>query len=227
MRRHLNVLALLVTGLGALLAHAGTSGAQENPVTAIDIALEPDATMIQHAEAANARLLKVFPKGFALDATHHPHISMLQQYVRTADLDKVYAAAGKVLADEKVTSWNFGLGGIVVEPTDDLLRLQQELIDAVAPFTEKTGTAAAFVTTPEDPEINQPTIDYVAAFVPEATGKQFNPHVTIGIAPQDYLKEMLAEPFDVFTFSPASASVYQLGNFGTARKELKAWDLKP
>ena len=234
------MLALLVTGLGALLAHAGTSGAQENSVTAIDIALEPDATMIQHAQAANARLLKVFPKGFALDATHHPHISMLQQYVRTADLDKVYAAAGKVLADEKVTSWNLkafkyyyipwkdiGLGHRGRALTDDLLRLQQELIDAVAPFTEKTGTAAAFVTTPEDPEINQPTIDYVAAFVPEATGKQFNPHVTIGIAPQDYLKEMLAEPFDVFTFSPASASVYQLGNFGTARKELKAWELKP
>ena len=228
-------LAALFIGFGALLAHTGASGAQENSVTAIDIALEPDATMMQHAEAANARLLKVFPKGFSLDATHRPHISMLQRYVRTADLDKVYAAAGKVLADEKVTSWklkafkyyyipwkDIGLGGIVVEPTDDLLRLQQELIDAVAPFTEKTETAAAFVTTPEDPEINQPTIDYVAAFVPEATGKKFNPHVTLGVAPQDYLKEMLAEPFDVFTFSPASASVYQLGNFGTARKELKA-----
>ena len=180
-------LAALFIGFGALLAHTGASRAQENPVTAIDIALEPDATMIQHAEAANARLLKVFPKGFSLDATHRPHISMLQRYVRTADLDKVYAAAGKVLADEKVTSWklkafkyyyipwkDIGLGGIVVEPTDDLLRLQQELIDAVAPFTEKTGTAAAIVTTAEDPEINQPTIDYVAAFVPEATGKKFN-----------------------------------------------------
>ena len=240
MDRYLNALAALFIGLGALLGYAGASGAQENPVAAIDIALEPDATMIQHAEAANARLLKVFPKGFALDATHHPHISILQRYVRTADLDKVYAAAGRVLVDEKVASWtlkafkyyyipwkDIGLGGIVVEPTDDLLRLQQELIDAVAPFTEKTGTAAAYVTTPEEPEINQPTIDYVAAFVPNETGKNFNPHVTIGVAPQDYLKEMLTEPFDVFTFSPASASVYQLGNFGTARKELKAWDLKP
>jgi hypothetical protein len=228
-------LAALFIGFGALLAHRGASGAQENSITAIDIALEPDATMIQHAEAANARLLNVFPKGFSLDATHRPHISMLQRYVRTADLDKVYAAAGKVLADEKVTSWklkafkyyyipwkDIGLGGIVAEPTDDLLRLQQELIDAIAPFTEKTGTAAAFVTTPEDPEINQPTMDYVAAFVPEATGKKFNPHVTIGVAPQDYLKGMLDEPFDAFTFSPTSASVYQLGNFGTARKELKA-----
>lgn len=157
-------LAALFIGFGALLAHIGAAGAQENPVTAIDIALEPDATMIQHAEAANARLLKVFPKGFSLDATHRPHISMLQRYVRTADLDKVYAAAGKVLADEKATGWklkafkyyyipwkDIGLGGIVVEPTDDLLMLQQELIDAVAPFTQKTGTAAAFVTTPEDP----------------------------------------------------------------------------
>jgi hypothetical protein len=38
---------------------------------------------------------------------------------------------------------------------------------------------------------------------------------------------MVAEPFDAFTFSPAALSVYQLGNFGTARKELKAWELKP
>jgi 2'-5' RNA ligase len=214
--------------------------AEQDLVTAIDILLEPDATMIQHAEAVNARLLKVFPKGFALDATHKPHITILQRYVRTANLDKVYAAAGKVLAKEKVAGWklkafkyyyipdkNLGLAGIVVEPTDDLLKLQQQLIDAVAPLTVKTGTAAAFATTPEDPDISQPTIDYIAAFVPKATGRNFNPHVTVGIASQDYLKEMLAEPFDVFTFSPAGASVYQLGNYGTARKQLETWKLKP
>ena len=170
MRRYLNVLALLVTGLGALLAHAGTSGAQENSVTAIDIALEPDATMIQHAQAANARLLKVFPKGFALDATHHPHISMLQQYVRTADLDKVYDAVSKILTEEKPSTWklkaykyyyipwkDIGLAGIVIEPNDDLIRYQQKLVDAVSPFTVETGTALAFVTTKEDPRsINRP-----------------------------------------------------------------------
>jgi len=63
------------------------SHAQENPVTAIDIAQEPDATMVRQAEADNARLLKVYPEGFALDATHHAHITMLQQFVRTSDLD--------------------------------------------------------------------------------------------------------------------------------------------
>jgi 2'-5' RNA ligase len=213
---------------------------EHNAVTAIDIALEPDATMTQRAEAANARLLKVFPKGFALDATHHPHITILQRYVRTADLDKVYAAVGKVLANEKAAGWklkafkyyyipdkDIGLAGIVVDPTDDLLKLQQTLINVVAPFTVKTGTAAAFVTTPEAPDINDPTIDYVAAFVPRATGKNFNPHVTVGIATQEYLKKMFAEPFAGFMFSTAGASVYHLGNFGTAQKKLKAWELKP
>jgi hypothetical protein len=75
------------------MAQRRASHAQENPVTAIDIALEPDATMAERAHADNARLLKVFPKGFALNATRHAHITMLQQFVRTADLDKVYAAA--------------------------------------------------------------------------------------------------------------------------------------
>jgi len=215
--RYMKVLAALgVLILGSQLGYAETSSAKQNPITAIDIALEPDATMIQHAEAVNARLRKAFPKGFALDATHHPHVSILQRYVHTADLDKVYDAVGKVLADEKAAGWSLkafkyyyipwkdiGLAGIVVEPTDDLLELQQKLIDAVAPFTVETGTAAAFVTTPEDPDVNKPTIDYIAAFVPKATGKNFNPHVTVGIASQDYLKKMLAEPFDVFTFSPA------------------------
>ena len=99
------VLAAIGLGLALVLGFAQGAVAQQDPLTAIDIALEPDATMVQHATAANARLIKSFPKGFSLDTTHHPHISMLQQFVRTADLDKVFAAATTVLAKEKPASW--------------------------------------------------------------------------------------------------------------------------
>jgi hypothetical protein len=211
---------------------------EQEPVTAIDILLEPDATMLKHAEAANARLLKVYPKGFALDALHRPHITLLQRYVRTADLDKVYAAADDVLTSGKVTDWklkafkyyyipnkDIGLAGIVIKPTADLLKLQQELIEVVAPYTVDTRTAAAFATAPGNSDIQPALIDYVAAFVPKYSGEHFNPHVTIGVASQDYLKGMLAEPFAEFTFSPAGASIYQLGSYGTAMKKLNAWDL--
>jgi len=241
MHRHFTGLAALcISLLVSLTAGAPPAGADEpGSVTAIDILLDPDATMVEHAVADNERLRKSFPKGFALGKEHRPHISVLQRYVRTADLDKVYDAVGKVLAEEKPTSWklkaykyyyipwkDLGLAGIVIEPTEDLIRYQQKPIDAVTPFTVKTGSASAFVTTKEDPDINQPTIDYVAAFVPDETGKKYNPHVTIGIASQDYLKKMLDETFEAFTFSPAKASVYHLGDFGTARKLLHNWELK-
>jgi 2'-5' RNA ligase len=238
MRKHSKYCLALCFGLATLLVYAVPSNAQQNPVTAIDVALEPDATMIQHAQADNARLLRAFPKGFALDATHHAHVTMLQQFVRTADLDKVYAAAGKALAGEKPTTWKLkaykyyyipsppvGLAGIVVEPTEELLGLQQKLIDAIEPFTTKNGTPAAFMSTEDGRDIQQSLIEYVADFVAIAAGKKFNPHVTIGVGTEAYLNEMLAQPFQAFTFSPASASVYQLGSFGTARKELKALDL--
>jgi hypothetical protein len=58
------------------------------------------------------------------------------------------------------------------------------------------------------------------------SGENFNPHVSTGVAPREYLDKMLAEPFESFFFSPAGAAVYQLGPFGTAAKELKEWDLK-
>jgi len=212
--------------------HAGMTASQ---VTAIDVALEPDDTMVRHAKAANAVLLQNFAEGFSLDPTHHPHVSIFAGFVPTADLPKVYAAAAEILAKENYTSWKLtafkyyyiplgpiGLGGIVVEPTDDLLRLQQELIDAVGPYTVKSATAAAFYTTPAEPDIHPSVIDYIAAFR-EHAGKNFSPHVTIGVGTTAFLDAMLAEPFTSFTFSPVSASVYQFGDFGAARNKLKSF----
>jgi hypothetical protein len=240
MHDHLQVFTAIGLGLGLAVAVVQGAVAQQNPVTAIDIALEPDATMIQHAMAANARLLKAFPKGFALDATHHPHISMLQQFVRTEDLYKVFAAADGVMAKAKPTAWTLkafkyyyipappiGVAGIVIEPTDELHRLQDELIKAVAPYTVNTGTPAAFFSDEGGHDIQGALISYVANFVKDAAGKHFNPHVTIGVGTETYLNKMLVEPFVSFTFSPAGASVYQLGSFGTARKELRALMLTP
>jgi hypothetical protein len=236
---------LMMGALACALALPAGNTQAETPakaeaVTAIDILLLPDATMLKHAEATNARLRNVYPKGFALDASHHPHVTLVQRFVLTENLDKVYAAVGKVFASANVTGLKLeafryyympdkalGLSGIVVKPTPELLKLEQQVIDAVTQFAVKTGTSAAFVTTPEDPEVLPALIDYVATFVPKASGEHYHPHVTTGLAPRDYLDKMLAQPSERFTFSPAGAAVYQLGQFGTASTKLKKWDLKP
>jgi hypothetical protein len=217
------------------------AAAATSPVTAIDILLEPDDTMLAHCRASNARLLAADPEGFALDDAHRPHITLVQRFVRTADLDKVYAAAGKVFAAAhldtmKLEAFKYyyapippdaGVAGIVARPTVELLRLQQEVIAAVAPFTVDSGSPDAFATSHHDPVLDGALIQYVSTFVPKQSGEHFNPHVSTGVAPRAYLDAMLAEPFEPFTFAPAGAAVYQLGAFGTAAKKLEEWNPKP
>jgi hypothetical protein len=224
----------------ATLDNEGLSSTAQNPITAVDIVLEPDETMIQHAQAANSALRKNFPKGFALGDGHAPHISVIGGYFYTANLDEVLAAASKALASVKVKSWKLkafkyyyipleeiGLGGILVEPTADLIRLQVELFVAIGKFIApgSSGTAAAFATTPQNPDINQATLDAVATYFAEHRGELYSPHVTIGVGTVDYLDALLAAPFPAFTFSVAGASAYQFGNFGTAAKELHSFNL--
>jgi len=210
-------------------------------ITAIDILLQPDATMLKQAATNNARLLKEFPKGFALDAMHTPHITMLQCFVRTVDLDKLYAAEEKVFTAANVNSMKLdafklyyipaggglGVAGICAKPSPELLKLQADIISAAKPFNLRGGPIGAFTAGHDNPAIDAALIQYVSAFEQIGTGAKFNPHVSTGIAPTTYLDQMIAEPFESFKFSPVGAAVYQLGPFGTAAKKLKVWDLKP
>ena|SRR5580704_3960391 len=231
----------IVFGLGTQAASAQPAqGGGQPVVTAIDIALEPDATMLRHASALNARLRGNFAKGYTLDATHRPHVTVLQRYVRTADLPKVYAAVRKIRTEYNMAAWKFeafkidhavwsGLAVTVIlaKPPQKVIEAQQQLIDTIAPYTVKTGTAAAFATTPAEPDINASTLEYVTAFVPKSTGKNYIAHVTCGVASVAFVKQLETEPFSTFTFSPVAISVYQLGNFGTARKKLEYWSFAP
>jgi 2'-5' RNA ligase len=230
-------------GVALLLGLPGNAarGRSDEPskVIAINVALDPDDMMLERAKAANERLRNAFRKGYSLDESRRPHVTCLQCFVKTADLDKLYAALDKVMAVEKpsalkmkatkyyyLPAGDMGLAGIVIEPTEDIVRFQKKVIDAVGPFTAETGDKAAFFTTKEDPDLEPSLIDYVKGYVSKASGKGFNPHVTIGLAKRDYLDAMLMEKFEGFTFSPAGLSVYQLGNYGTARKQLKGWKSK-
>jgi hypothetical protein len=211
---------------------------EPSSVTAINILLEPDAAMTARGVADNARLREVFPQGFALDATHRPHLTLLQRFVRTAELDRVYAAAAKALADVDLLSLRFeavkyyyipggpiGLAGIVVKTPPGLADVQRALIEAVAPYSASIGFPEAFHVAPGDAPVDAQTIAYVAGFVPNASGDNFKLHLTTGIGPRDHLDRLLAAPFEPFTFSASGAAVYQLGHYGTARKKLHAFGL--
>jgi len=210
-------------------------------LTAIDVLIDPDEAMVSRAKAVNVRMLESMSSGFALDEHHRPHITTLQRYVRSADLDQVFDAVGDVLRTVdagglRLTAVGLfhmtsdaipglGLGMIEVKLPPEVLDLQARLIDALGPFTEGGGTAEAYVRTEAEPDINQDTIDYIENYVPEHSGHNYHAHVTVGLAKLDDLETIEAEAFESLTFSPAGLSIYQLGNNGTAAKHLKSWTI--
>lgn len=207
-------------------------------LVAIDILLEPDSTMADRARAENARLRKDYPEGFALDATHAPHISVLQCYVRTSDLDRVFsvleqaARARKPEGMELTTTGYFtysskegvGLAVIAVALTPELREYQRTLINAVRPFMMSNGTAAAFVPNENGDPIGGTTVADIETYISHS-GDHYRPHVTIGLGHEALLRKMMAAPFTPFKFKVQNAAVYHLGDFGTARK--KIWSSAP
>jgi hypothetical protein len=215
------------------------SPAGKSDVTAVDILLLPDATMVQRAAANNARLVKEYPKSFTLDESHTPHITMLQCFVRTADLEKLFAAVEQVIAAANVTAMKLeafkfyysptgatGVAGICARPTPEILSLQADIIAAAKPLMQPAASITAFTAPHDNPATDAAIIQYVSTYVPKMSGDNFNPHVSTGVASKEYLDTMLAEPFEPFGFSPAGAAVYQLGPYGTAAKKLKEWSLR-
>ena len=112
------------------------------------------------------------------------------------------------------------LAGITLLPTPELLKYQQVIIAAVEPFTAMNGAAAAFVPNEDGTQVGETTVAYVNAFIPQRVGKNYSPHVTLGLSREDFLKEMTAAPYTPFTFKIKSVGVYHLGDFGTAKKKL-------
>jgi hypothetical protein len=223
----------MAAAVGMLASPAPTSAPAEGDLIAIEVLLQPDSSMLAEAAKWNALMREQIPQGFQLDEEHAPHVSLLQCYVSVGDLDAVLAAVTQVAASFSleemrmnatglyhIPAGNIGLAGIVIEPSSDLVALQAAAIAAVSPFAQTGGDQSAFVPDATGAAFDPLLFKYVDTFVPRQTGQNFNPHVTIGIAPVEWLQDLEKRPFKEFSFKASGIATYQLGNFGTASKRL-------
>ena len=72
-------------------------GTPDDKLIAIDVLLEPDRPMADKVKSLNAWLRENYQAGYALDATHMPHVTLLQRFMRARDFDAVTATITKVL----------------------------------------------------------------------------------------------------------------------------------
>jgi hypothetical protein len=219
-----------------LISLMGTAQADEaGHVIAINILLLPDQTLQSHARELNRELRTNDPQGFAFDDTHVPHISLLHQYVRERDLPSVFAAVERVLSQHPLAGLELTTKGLEHQPWNDkhvssislekpheLDGVQNELVAALRSYRVQSGNASAFVTSASDRHIDPTTLDYVATFVGKHTAENFKPHITVGLSSAEFAEGLKADEAarTPIKFKVQDVAVYQLGNVGTARKEL-------
>ena len=227
--------SLLICALAAAfpLAAAEPDRQVSHDVVAVNVLLLPDEQMIARARGVNHALRQTYPAGFALDASHVPHISVLHGYVQSKDLTNVYSAVSRVIVKRPLTGRQLNVSGLEHKPWDDkeltnikiektpeLEAFQADLVAALSPYLVEAGDKTAFFTSNEDASVDQQTIEYVRTFVQKHAGNRFEPHVTVGISDAETARKVTAQHSASAKVTIASVAVFQLGNVGTARKEL-------
>ena len=203
---------------------------------AIDVLLEPDPGAQARARQANAALRGDHPAGFAFDATHLPHVTLVQRYLYERDLDALFGSVGSVASAHNPLALSLEVTGVQVRieggtgsaswritPRPGLQALADACLGVAQALAVSGGTARAFVPNEDGSDIRESTIRYVERFVPDHSGKHYAPHLTLGHARAGFLRELEAQPFEAFAFAPMALCVYQLGNHGTARRRLWRW----
>ncbi len=189
---------------------------------ALDVALLLPRAAAVSLGRLNARL-RPPPAGFAFDDTHLPHVTLVQQFVRAADLDVVLPALGGVasrMPPIRLRSVGLRRGrtttSLGVDGGAALRRLHYHLLERLEPHAAPPAGASAFVAEGEPPRDGD--IDWVAHFRTQAAGARFEPHVTLGVGALG-----VAAPRIAFTATELAAC--HLGRFCTCRRVLGAWGL--
>jgi 2'-5' RNA ligase len=156
-----------------------------------------------------------------LDSDHHPHITLIQLFVRAEELDLVFERIDETLRGHPavpVRVTGGGKGGSAVwmsiERTEAITTLHERLIDAMRGLERPGGTAAAFFE--GDARIGD--VAWVTTYHLKSSLGSYNPHVTLGHA---------AEPPEIppFEFQADTVAACHLGRFCSCRAVLRSWQL--
>ena len=190
---------------------------------AIDVALLLPEAVNERAKAVNGALLAERPDGFRFDDTHLPHITLAQQFIRCVNLPSLIERMDPLLRDAPplvLRATGVGSSGtaahFAIEPTPDLQKLHETIMDAAQSLEEAGGGAEAFYSEGESAREND--IAWVSQFRPHSSYARFSPHITLGIGPLPEFRE----PFEL---TADRIALCHLGRFCTCRIVLREWRL--
>jgi hypothetical protein len=163
---------------------------------AVDVAilLSGDARTV--VERLNASFDHAPDAGFRFDASHHPHVTLSQHFVRRGRLAEVRRLVGGVVGrfeafEARVAGARAGRTSqlLTVGPSAPIRRLHEALMDALRE-EEVAGDAGAFQA--DEAPARPADVAWVEGFRARSSYARYDPHVTVGIGP----RPLSTAPFD-------------------------------
>ena len=196
-------------------------------IMVVDVALLLPEPVQERVRGINAALWAQEKDGFRFDATHLPHITLVQLFVQQKNLPALVKSIDSVLRSvSQLLLRVVGIGRagttshFLLERMPELQDLHEKLMDAVAPLEEPPGTTAAFFASGEPARPSD--VEWVAQYRSQASRNNYWPHITLGVgSPKESPKELM-EPFD---FAASRVALCHLGRFCTCRAVLHEWNL--
>ena len=187
-------------------------------LVAIDVSLSPDIAVAGRA------------------TTERMPVTLVRGIVRSSDVARVSSVVAFVMATTRLQdlnlratgyqtgTWN-GLSGtaLVLDPSEDLRRLEERMVAALRPFRLTPDNAEEFIMTPGGARMDDDTIERIDRFVPDGAGVNYRPHMFIGGTQSDAAKKTAALPIDQISFRSVGAAIYQIGATGASERILWNW----
>ncbi|USN53139.1 MAG: 2'-5' RNA ligase family protein [Candidatus Nomurabacteria bacterium] len=189
---------------------------------ALDIVLFPPEEIAKEAKSYNEELLQQNPAGLCLDATHLPHMTLMQLYANSEKLPDIVDSIRTISHQFQALPLRInGIKGIALEneraffltldPQPELFRLHRDLMNKLQTYEVATDAKAFLLDA--DEEARPSTLAYTKNFREQVSFDHFDPHITIGTGEQiDFRNPM--------EFLASQLAICHLGNFNTCRKIL-------
>jgi len=193
-------------------------------LTALDVALVLPPALIDALTSLNASLLPA-PDGFHFDATHVPHLTLVQQFSPLEALQDIaddITTTAQHTAPLQLTTGRLSKGEtavvLTVEHTQALHDLHHCLMERLEKFDRPSGDTTGFVNTSPGGSARTRDVAWVRKFRRNASYDAFTPHITLGVGHLD-------QPSSVRNFTATHLGLYQLGRFCTCRRLLQSFTL--
>ena len=197
-----------------------------SPLLALDIAILLPPETSTSVELLNTQL-SAPPEGFRFSARRLPHISLVQQFSPTTELNVIEQTIAGVVSKHPPIDLTLAsittsetTSSLTVTPSPVLDTLHRRLMDQLAIFDVGLGDERAFINTDATPTdaARLRDITWVSQFRTDAAYDAFAPHVTLGVGT---IKTTIPKT----TFTASVIALCILGRFCTCQKVLASWEL--